>query len=146
MLYTSWNLAKKHHACIEALDKWQAAHPKIKFNVPIGGAHPIQLLDVLNILGLDNCLWAFRATTDEEATKIIAVKFAIACADRVLIHFESKYPNDKRPRQAIEAAQAFLLNPSQKTAHAAAYAAADAAAHAAERTWQTEKLRELLSE
>jgi hypothetical protein len=156
MLYTTWNLAKKHNACERALTSW-----KKHLGKKPDGDTLIPLTDILDTLGLDDALWALRATTED--SKMFSVKFAIACADRVLIIFESKYPGDKRPREAIEAAQAFLLNPSKKTAdaaadaahaaHAAAYATADAAAdaahaaaYAAERKWQTEKFRELLSE
>ena len=60
------------------------------------------------------------------------IEFSIGCALQVLPIFESKYKQDKRPRQALEAAQAFLDKPSTKTrAAAAAVAVADAAAAAA---------------
>jgi hypothetical protein len=65
----------------------------------------------------------------------VRVQFAILCADAVLSFYESKYPEDKRPRKAIEAAKKYLKKPSARAAyaaaHAAAYAAADAAAYAA---------------
>lgn len=53
--------------------------------------------------------------------------FAADCAERALPLFEARYPDDRRPRRAIEAARA---------------AAADAAAAnaAAERFWQTGRL------
>jgi hypothetical protein len=63
-----------------------------------------------------------------------SVQYAIFAAEQVIDIYEGKYPNDKRPRNAIEAAKAYLKNPSKKTkayAFAAAYAAADAAAAAA---------------
>ena len=66
-------------------------------------------------------------------TKIISVKWAIACASRVLHIFEKKYPDDLRPRQALEAAMRWLNSPTKTNrvaavaAAAAAYAAADAA-------------------
>ncbi|MDE2100116.1 MAG: hypothetical protein KGL39_22870 [Patescibacteria group bacterium] len=61
--------------------------------------------------------------------KPTAVQIAIACAERTLPRLEKKYPDDKRPRQAIEAGQEWLKEPTeenQKKAHAA-YAAATAA-------------------
>ncbi len=64
------------------------------------------------------------------------VKYAIFAAEQVLHIFEAKYPDDKRPRSAIEAAKRYLENPCKETrgaadaAYAAAYAAADAAAGA----------------
>ena len=57
---------------------------------------------------------------------------AIFSAELVLHIFEEKYPEDKRPRLAIEAAKKWLVNPSKETAAAAAAAAAAAyAAYAA---------------
>jgi hypothetical protein len=63
------------------------------------------------------------------------IQFAIYCAREVLPIFE-EYCTDSSPRLAIEAAEAYLRNPCEKTADAAAYAAAraaDAAAYAAAR-------------
>jgi transcription termination factor NusB len=70
-------------------------------------------------------------------TKIDSVEMAIYAAELVIDHYEKDYPNDSRPRQAIEAAKAYLKDPTTANAAAyaayAAYAAADAAhaAHAA---------------
>ena len=56
-----------------------------------------------------------------------AVQYAIFAAEQVIDIYEGKYPNDKRPRNAIEAAKAYLKNPSKETkADAYASAAADA--------------------
>ena len=53
-----------------------------------------------------------------------AVQYAIFAAEQVIDIYEGKYPNDKRPRNAIEAAKAYLKNPSKKTKAYAADAAA----------------------
>ena len=59
-----------------------------------------------------------------------SVQYAIFAAEQVIDIYEGKYPDDKRPRNAIEAAKAYLQNPSKKTkdyacaAYAAAYTAA----------------------
>jgi len=64
------------------------------------------------------------------------VKYAVYAARQVLKLFEDKYKDDKRPREAIEAAERWTRNPSEKNrnaadaASAAAYNAADAAANA----------------
>jgi hypothetical protein len=58
------------------------------------------------------------------------VSYAVYAAEQVIDIFEKKYPNDKRPRKAIEAAKACLDNPSdenKKAADASAYASASAA-------------------
>jgi hypothetical protein len=72
-------------------------------------------------------------------TKKQSVLIAIFSAELVLDIFESKYPADKRPRQAIESAKEYIKNPSIKNKeeasaayadYASAYAAASAAAYA----------------
>jgi len=64
-------------------------------------------------------------------TQPIAVQWAAECAKRVLKHYEDKYPDDKRPREAIDAAIRWAKDPTQANRDAA-YAAAYAAAHAAD--------------
>ena len=68
------------------------------------------------------------------------LQYAVFAAEQALDIFEQKYPDDKRPRQAIDSARKCLENNSEENraaayaAHAAAYAAyaaADAAAYAA---------------
>ena len=63
------------------------------------------------------------------ADKILSVKVAIACAEHVLPVFEKRFPDDDRPRRAIQAAKDFL--DGKITAASAAAYAADAAAYAA---------------
>jgi hypothetical protein len=53
----------------------------------------------------------------------IRILFAILCAESVLSIFENQYPDDKRPRKAIEASKAYLQNKNTGAARAAAYAA-----------------------
>ena len=95
-------------------------------------------------------------------TQIIAVQWAAECAKRVLRHYEDRYPEDKRPREAIQAALKWAKDPTEANRAAAAdaayvvyannaaayaasdaaYAASDAAYAAAERSWQADRLRE----
>ena len=68
--------------------------------------------------------------------KPLSVFLAIGFAERALPIWEAEYPEDMRPRRAIEAAKEWLNNPSAdayaaRATYAAAYAAADAAAYAA---------------
>ena len=65
-------------------------------------------------------------------TKKDSVSLAIYAAKLVLPIFEKEYPDDKIPREAIEAAIKYLKNPSKKNRMAAG-AAADAAAREAAR-------------
>ena len=66
--------------------------------------------------------------------------FAADCAEHVLHLFERDYPNDDRPRKAIQAARDFaegrISDAAREAAWAAAWAAARAAARAAE--WAAE--------
>jgi hypothetical protein len=63
------------------------------------------------------------------------IKYAVFAAEQVINIYEEKYPDDKRPREAIEAAKKYLGDKTEqnKKAADAAYAAAHAAhaAHAA---------------
>ena len=72
--------------------------------------------------------------TDLEKRRQVQIRFAILCAEEVLPIFESKFPEDRRPREAIEAAKACLKDPTDadaNVAYAAAYAASRAAANVA---------------
>src|SRR5579859_5800297 len=63
----------------------------------------------------------------------LSVQLAVWSAAQVLPAYEASYPGDQRPHQAIEAAKAWLADPSESNRKAAADAAyADAAAAAAD--------------
>jgi len=64
-------------------------------------------------------------------TKKQYLAYAIFAAEQVIEIYEKKYPEDKRPRNAIEATKNYLKNPSAKNKKAAYDAAADAYAAAA---------------
>ena len=90
-------------------------------------------------LTIDN--WSYKNIKEEikDFTHVEKVELAAFCAEKVIAIFESKCPDDKRPRLAIEAAKEFIKNPTdenkqrcKKAAGAAAYAAADAADAAAD--------------
>ena len=71
-------------------------------------------------------------------TKRVAVRFAVACARRSLPRYEKDYPGDKRVRAAVEAAEAYLKDPSKanrSAASAAAFAARSAACSADRSSW-----------
>jgi hypothetical protein len=63
--------------------------------------------------------------------KMLSVRLAIFSARRVLGIYENKYPDDNRPRLAIEAAEAWCADPSAAAAYAAYDAASVSAAAAA---------------
>ena len=81
-------------------------------------------------------------------------QYTVDCAYHVLPIYEKEYPDDKRPRLALEAKQAWINDPSDENkrkldaawaARAAAWAAR-AAAWDAEIEWQKQHLEELIKE
>ena len=74
------------------------------------------------------CLEPIRELIEKQKHRTL-VMWVIECADSVLPIFEEKYPNDKRPREAIEAAKAWAFGKikmlvAKKAAHATHNAAA----------------------
>jgi hypothetical protein len=109
----------KHDACISG-QKWFLKQDKS------------DLVEVINALVADGKRdWA-NWTICQVFNKKQNVMYAIFAAEQVIDIFEKKYPDDKRPRLAIEAAKNYLKTPSAKTKNAAADAAGGAyAAYAA---------------
>ena len=114
----------------------------------------IPLSEILESNGVQDTIWCLRCTT--EPSDNISIEFACRCAEHVLHYYEDKYPDDKRPRQAIEAARVCIIDksPAARAARAAAEAAeaaaeaagaAGAAAKAAEEEWQKQELIKLLT-
>lgn len=77
--------------------------------------------------------------------------FAADCAEHILGYFESKYPEDARPREAIAVARRYANGEASadelRTAYSAAYSASSAArgaargaASSAEQAWQAGRL------
>ena len=85
---------------------------------------PISLDKILESNGLQDTIWSLRATT--ESSENLLTEFVCKCAEHVLHFYEDKYPDDKRPRLAIEAARQCITNKSP-AAWAAARDARDAA-------------------
>ena len=69
------------------------------------------------------------------------VSYAVFAAEQVIGIFEKKYPNDNRPRAAINAAQKCIKNPTKKNKAAADAAATDAANAAADAATAKTKLK-----
>jgi len=120
-------LLLKYSACIDGID-WFCNQKETDLIKLIEGA-------IKDKARLDWANWLIaRVMTHDNQ-----VKYAIYAAEQVIDIFEKKYPNDKRPRQAIDAAKKYLEEPTEENrnaasaANAAAYYAAYAAyaAHAA---------------
>ena len=117
-----------HKACKSAM-KWVTENKLI-------GLHEIDFIKKL--MESEKYSWANWLIV-RLMNKTQKVQYAIFAAEQVIDIYEKKYPDDLRPRKAIEAAKSYLDNPCKKTkSYAAAYvddaaaaAAADAAAAAA---------------
>jgi hypothetical protein len=127
-LFTTFALLKKAEACTGRYKKLAKSLGGIK---SYGKDTPINLLDILEILNVDDCLWCLQATT--ESCNKIARLMAADFAESVLGIFEKEFPDDKRPRAAIQAARDFASGKITEKQLAAARNAARAAARAAER-------------
>lgn len=150
MLHTTFAKAKEANACIESYKKMAKHLGGVR---KYGNDTPIPLDTVLDVLGVDDTTWCLRCTI--ENSRKLAIEFNCRCAEHVLHYFEDKYPEDKRPRLAIEAARKCITDKRPAAgatsaagdaarAASAAWAAAGDAAGAAEKEWQRETLLNLL--
>ena len=125
----SLEILQKHGACSEGV-KWYQENGESE-TVERTVEKLINATNTPNKLNWANWLIARMLSIKDK------IRYAIYAAEQVIDIFEKKYPDDKRPRNAINAAKKYLKNPSLKNknaanaANAAAYAAADAAAYAA---------------
>jgi hypothetical protein len=90
---------------------------------------PLSIATIIQSNGIKDALWALRAVEGKD--KEIRL-FAADCADLVLPIYEKQYPNDDRPRKAIQAARDYangVISKDELTA--AGDAAGDAALTAA---------------
>ena len=91
----------------------------------------IKLIDILREIKVNkpsplNALLSLQSKIETSNGPKEQLSLAIQCAEKVLFIFEEKYPNDDRPRKAIEAAKVYLANPTEENRVAAADAADDA--------------------
>lgn len=122
-----------------------------------GRETPIPLTLVLDVLGLDDALWALHAV-DERAARLTASDFAAHVHDV----WDAAHPTDSRPADAIGAVRAWAHGRAPEAeriraagAARAAWAAWDAgaawaawaawAARATEKRWQTRHLRAVVT-
>ncbi len=93
------------------------------------------IVDRLDSESLDDVLRALRAEPGEQRAGAdrLAREFAADCAAHVLHLFDQVYPDDTRPRQAIEMARRYARGEATSEELVAAQAAAQAAAWSAAR-------------
>ena len=124
VLTTSLYSLRKHYACQPRYD-----HLVSSLGLEYGDKTPINLLQILDSNGAEDCLWALCAT--DQNCDMVARLMAADFAEAVLPLYETRYPTDTRPRAAIQAARDFAHGRIGAAAWAAARAAAGAAAPAA---------------
>ena len=124
---------QKNHACSGGVERFLSQNETDAAKIMLG---------LIECGRSEDSRWVMRKLI---TTKKQAVLIAVFAAECVLDIFEKKYPEDKRPRNAINAAKAWLKTPCKKTKKAADYAA-DYAASYAEREWQLAHTIEVLSE
>ena len=138
LLQVTFNTLKSYHACQDGY---------VRLSKSLGGDEIYGLDTLINVLtilernGLEDAIWALRATL-QSSDKVCRL-FAADCAESVLHIFEEKYPDDMRPRNAIQAARDFAngligideLKDAASAAMAASAANAAWAARGASAAW-----------
>ena len=83
---------------------------------------PINLIHIVESNGVGDCLWALYATIQdsEQVARLMACDFAEA----VLPIYERRYPDDQRPRAAIDTARRYARGEATREDLAAARATA----------------------
>ena len=115
---------KEQRACVEGYE-WV-----LKRNYDDG------VRTIKELIKIDKLDWA-NWTIARALNRKDKIRYSVYAAEQVLEIFENKYPDDKRPREAIEAAKMVLKNDTVENRSAAyaayaAYAAANAADAAAD--------------
>ena len=111
------------HACSEGLETFIKAHQE----------NTVTLSQALDSNGWDDTWWyisnAYAEFTQEQKNDL----HLIGCdwAERTLENFEKQFPEDKRPREAIEAKRKFVKNEITEEELSAAWSAAWSAAESA---------------
>jgi len=124
---TTLNKIKAHAPCA---DGW--AKLLLFLNKTKADNEPLSIATIIQSNGIKDAVWALRAVEGKD--KEIRL-FAADCAESDLHIYENKYPNDDRPRKAIQAARDYANGVIGKdelaAASDAAFAASDAACDAA---------------
>jgi len=118
----------KHDPCLSGLKKLLNG---LKYSNPVTEDEkdlPIKTLFIFENNGYDDCLWSLRCFSGSANW----YRFKADIAESVLKYFEKKYPDDNRPRLAIEASRNLADNLSDPAARSAAYSAARSARSAAD--------------
>ncbi len=120
---TTLNQIRKHNPCEYSWKKLLQSFGKTEADDT-----EVSIKYILDLLDIKDAIWALRAVEGHDREIRL---FACECAESVLHIFEEKYPDDKRPRNAIEVARRYANSEASEEELAAAWDAAWAAARAA---------------
>jgi len=141
-------------ATVDDLLSWNPCYEEAHIRALAGGRTEFTALDVLQHpdINAQDKLWVILRPhlLDDRTLRL----FACNCAERALCLFEREYPDDTRPRNAIEVARRFAdgaatsaeLDSARAAARAAAWAAAWDSARAAELDWQVRRMIEMITD
>lgn len=98
-MFTTLNKLKAHNACEERYNHLLQCLGKTQADDEL-----LSIRTILEYNGIEDAIWAIR--TVEGYDKEMRL-FACDCAESALSRYEAKYPNDDRPRKAIEVARRY---------------------------------------
>ena len=133
---TSARLLKKMGVCSEGVDWFRENY----------GTKTVNAVDAVR-LSLrqgkhSDCNWLLSTALNRENK----IRYACYAAKQVLEIFEEQYPNEKRPRQAINAALKCIKNDTDKNREAASEASSEASSEAAwTAAWVARTVRTVVS-
>ena len=130
MITTTLNKIRRNSPCEDGWAKLLKHLGKTK-----GDDEAITFSTIIESNGLDDALWCLKTICPEHDKEVRL--FAADCAESVLHIYEGAYPDDDRPRKAIEAARTLANSEIDDATWDAAWAAARDAARAAawDATW-----------
>ena len=128
-MQTTLNKIKEHSPCVDGWEKLLNYLGKTQSDDEV-----LELRTILESNGTDDTIWAFRAVDGKD--KEIRL-FSADCAELVLPIYEKQYPDDNRPRLAIQAAIDYA---NGLITYEELYAARDAAKDAGDAAWDAARI------
>ena len=114
-------------ACSPSKDRWRRLCKGL--GITSANKKPLPIERILELTNFADAPWVLRAVKGHDGAIGL---FACYCARYALGIFERKYPDDKRPRQAIEAAERFVRGHTAHEELAVAWGTVEASRDAAE--------------
>lgn len=131
-LHTTFALLRKHGACAHGYEELAKSLGGV---TKYGNDTPILFVQILDSNGVDDCLWALRATPADQTSARDRTARLIACdfAEQLLSSWQKERPNDTRVADCIAVARRYAEGNASEEERIAAWRAASNAA------WDTEE-------